>query len=300
MKNKSGRFVLILLLFLFFWGGNYYLFNFLGRKSSMPAVPAPANQAVVIPAPVPVPEPEQEIKEILPPEPVKPPEPRPAVPEKKEPPKPETPPQVIKGSLTPSDDTNKLKDFVIGQTVPISAQVENTGNVAHSFSVSAEIIWASGKTALPVKIFNLDPDEKRQVDLNYIVPEEAPVGNYRVKIGLENFATSEVSFNVIDDKPKIFFTDLGLSAKVDQNTVIRVKVADDRGAGTANIFYKSPDMNELAKSPMELVSGTEREKHFAFATDKLKKPGNFFFYIEATDTKPQTTRTDEFNIVVIR
>jgi len=225
--------------------------------------------------------------------------------------KPQSPKQAVEYNVKSDAVVNILGEigkFGMNETVKIKCEVKNTGTKKYTFPVGVEISGTDFKQALPFKKSFLDPGKSEILTFEFKVPQNAKEGIYSAVITVWDhiegvvpvgkFSDSEKTFELVDMPPQLQFLNLGLSANIGEKLNIKVRAKDDRGVRTVKVFYQLPGSTQT-EALMKRTFGNERDGVWEFVTNPSSQTGRLIFLVEATDTKSQVARTEEYKIAIV-
>ncbi|OGF47708.1 MAG: hypothetical protein A2452_03500 [Candidatus Firestonebacteria bacterium RIFOXYC2_FULL_39_67] len=213
----------------------------------------------------------------------------------------------VKGEiLFKSADLGKVK---LKEQVIAGVEVKNTGEIKKIFSLSAEIKGPWDYTyKFPMQKTDLAVNEAKQVELTRDIEDTCREGIYNIQLALyadvmgvsKKTDEKQFKYEVMDTSPEIKFLNFDLSAQAGEKVYLKIKVSDDREIKDVRITYINPEGRENKTVKMVNVQGTKLEGIYSYESAKFGKSGKFSFYIEATDSKPQTTKTEPYNVTVLK
>ena len=213
----------------------------------------------------------------------------------------------VKGEiLFKSADLGKVK---LKEQVIAGVEVKNTGEIKKIFSLSAEIKGPWDYTyKFSMQKTDLAVNEAKQVELTRDIEDTCREGIYNIQLALyadvmgvsKKTDEKQFKYEVMDTSPEIKFLNFDLSAQAGEKVYLKIKVSDDREIKDVRITYINPEGRENKTVKMVNVQGTKLEGIYSYESAKFGKSGKFSFYIEATDSKPQTTKTEPYNVTVLK
>ncbi|MFH1074152.1 MAG: hypothetical protein V1752_03595 [Candidatus Firestonebacteria bacterium] len=197
-----------------------------------------------------------------------------------------------------------LGKFNFGESISIKTKFTNTGELKHSYFVKLEVLDPAKKVST---IFN----EKVELNKSGVVEKfgEFKVdpsvldGKYTVvasiwdRLGDDGnpagkYGEDTQTFEVVDTEPVISNV-IGVAPIIGKATTIAGTVKDDKEVKTVVLVYQGPGMSEVAKEIMIRASGNKKEGSYSTQTRRFNYAGSLNYYIEATDSKGQKSKSPE-------
>ncbi|GEM_PF-1770131 len=193
-----------------------------------------------------------------------------------------------------------------GDTVNLKAKFLNTGEVRHVYFVKIEVLDPLKKisTIINEKVdldragqvektgeFKIDPAlaEGKYTVLASLWERLGEDGNPAGKLGEDSHA-----FEVLDTAP-VITNIIGVAPVIGRNTTIVATVKDDKEIKAVMLVYIGPGMSETAKDIMTRTSGNKKDGSYSAQTRRFNYAGSLKYYVEATDSKGQKSRSPESN-----
>ena len=199
-----------------------------------------------------------------------------------------------------------LGKFGYGDSVNIKAKFSNTGEVKHAFFVKIEVLDPVKKisTIINEKV-DLEKGGVAEKSGEYKIDPSMSDGKYTVltsiwdRLGDDGNPVGKLgedsqSFNVADTEP-VITNIIGVAPVVGRNTTIVTTVKDDKEIKTVMLVYMGPGMSEVAKEIMTRTSGNKKDGSYSAQTRRFIFAGSLTYYIEATDSKGQKSKSPESN-----
>ena len=197
-----------------------------------------------------------------------------------------------------------LGKFGFGDLISIKTKFSNTGELKHSFFIKLEVIGPAKKVST---IFNekvdLDKLGVSEKTGEFKVDPSVQDGKYTViasiwdKLGDDGnpsgkYGEDTQTFEVVDTEPVISNV-IGVAPVIGKATTIAATVKDDKEVKSVVLVYQGPGMSEVGKEIMIRTSGSKKEGSYSTQTRRFNFAGSLNYYIEATDSKGQKSKSPE-------
>ncbi|OGF46523.1 MAG: hypothetical protein A2452_01095 [Candidatus Firestonebacteria bacterium RIFOXYC2_FULL_39_67] len=197
-----------------------------------------------------------------------------------------------------------LGKFGFGDSVSIKTKFSNSGELRHSYFIKLEVIDPAKKVSTifneKIELDKLGVSEKKgefKVDPSVLDGKYTAVVSIWDRLGDDGNPTGKYgedtqTFEVVDTEPVITNV-IGVAPVIGKATTIVATVKDDKEVKTVMLVYQGPGMSEVGKEIMIRTSGNKKEGSYNTQTRRFNYAGSLNYYIEATDSKGQKSKSPE-------
>ncbi|MEW6042330.1 MAG: hypothetical protein AB1633_12500, partial [Elusimicrobiota bacterium] len=177
--------------------------------------------------------------------------------------------------------------------------VENTSDRTAQFSVFFNIAGPSGEQKAFTSPVTLSSAEITTVQFNFNFSDIDSDGQYFAIAELREYPdnrliqTDSFVLPLIDQPPVVEFRDIFISPANKHTFEVVSSVEDDRGVSAVYLHYNDLNRNYTTTYNMSLTTGDTKSGLWSHSFIPYKKSKDFRFYIEALDSKNNSSKTDE-------
>ena len=199
-----------------------------------------------------------------------------------------------------------LGKFSYGEAISIKTKFTNTGELKHTYFIKLEVLDPAKRVSTifneKIELDKLLAAEKTgefKIDPSVLDGKYTVIASIWDRLGDDGnpagkYGEDTQTFDVVDTEPVISNV-IGVAPVVGKATTIASTVKDDKEVKTVMLVYQGPGMAELAKEIMIRSSGNKKEGSYSTQTRRFNYAGSLKYYIEATDSKGQKSKSQEYN-----